>query len=258
MNMTRCAFVVTILLSLLARASLAQTNHRNFDELLKRHVTSPFGLVDYGALRMNHGMLDAYFNEVAQADLKSMEDEDRLAPLINLYNAAMIKVVLEHFPIGSIKDIPPNEVWQDNRWSIGAKTFTLDQIRDDLIMKSNDPRALFAIVDAARGSGPLRTEAYNAESLNAQLNEQMRWTHQNGSNYVSYDPETKTLKLSEIHKRFKPIFVKSAGSLEAFVAKYNPEVKAALDAGVKMKIEFTEFDWRINTTGCSSLELIES
>lgn len=249
MKSNRFAFIVTIMLGLLGSSASAQTNQRNFDELLERYVTAPFGLVDYGALRRNHGLLDSYLNEVAQADLKSMEDEDRLATLINAYNAAMIKIVLEHYPLKSIKDIPERETWKDVRWSVGGKLFSLEQIRDDLIMKSNDPRVLFALVDAARGSGPLRTDAYTAENVNGQLDEQMKWTHQNGSQYVNYDPNTRTLKVSEIYQRFKPHFVKAAGSIEAFVARYNPEVKAALDAGEKVKIEFIEFDWRVNTTG---------
>lgn len=248
MRSIRFIFAV-VLMGFLCRSSFAQTNQKNFDEFAQRYVSAPFGLVDYHALRVNHGLIDAYLNEVAQADLKSMEANDRLATLINAYNAAMVKIVLEHYPVKSVKDIPERETWKDVRWSIGGKMFSLEQIRDELIMKSNDPRALFAIVDAARGSGPLRSEAYTAERLNAQLEEQMKWTHSNGSQYVNYDPQTRTLKLSEIYKRFQAHFVKTGGSVEKYVAKYNLELKTALDAGEKVKIEYVEFDWRVNSTG---------
>ena len=74
-----------------------------FAQVLAKHVHN--GLVDYSGLKADPSKLDAYLAQLAAADLPSLPERERFAAYINLYNAATIKLILDHFPVASIRDI---------------------------------------------------------------------------------------------------------------------------------------------------------
>jgi hypothetical protein len=247
MRMPSFSIVVVVLMMLVVapRAS-AQAEHRNFDEFLQRYV-GPTGLVDYVGTRRDSTLLQSYVASLQSVDLKSLDRDERLATLINAYNAFTIQLIKENYPLKSIKDIPEEKRWKAVRWNIGGKTYSLDQIENDLIRpKFNEPRIHFALVCAARDCPPLRAEAYTAARLEAQLTDQMARTHANGSTWVSFDAASNTLAITPLYDWFKQDFLATAPSVEAYVAQYTPEVKTALDAGAKLTIEYKGYDWSLN------------
>ena len=99
-----------ILALALATAALAapafDPTHAGFDALLKRHVAD--GRVNYAALKAAPQPLDAYLDRLAavpEAEFKAWPEKERLAFLINLYNAATLKLIVENYPIKSIRSI---------------------------------------------------------------------------------------------------------------------------------------------------------
>jgi hypothetical protein len=89
-------------------------------------------------------------------------------------------------------------------------------------------------------SGPdLRSEAYNADTLGAQLDAQARDYLANKTKGMYYDAETKTFFLSSIFDWYRADF-ESQGGVWAFIRKYSGRDLA------HEKIRFLHFNWSLN------------
>lgn len=211
-----------------------------------RHVDD-HGMVDYVALKADPARLDAYLGELANAKLDPLDAQEKLATLINAYNAFTLKLISERYPIASIKDIPEAERWKAVRWNLGGTLTSLDAIEHQMIRaKFNEPRIHFALVCAGKGCPPLRNEPYVGSTLDEQLNDQMKKTHAGNGQWVSYDPATRTLTLTAIYQWFAGDFTKDGKPLADWVARFNPSVAEAQRTGAPLKIEYAPYDWALN------------
>jgi hypothetical protein len=224
-------------------------SHAALDHVLKAHVRD--AAVDYAALKAAPGPLDAYLDRLAavpEAEFNGWTESERLAFLINLYNAATLKLIAENYPVKSIKSIGwvPGSAWKQEGVRLFGKKISLDEVEHGIIRKKyKEARVHFALVCAARGCPPLRAEAFVAGRLDAQLQDQgVIFLGDGGKNRA--DVATRTLYLSEIFKWFAGDFEAASGSVQKFVAPFFPEpVRAALAAG-DFKIAHTEYDWSLN------------
>ena len=183
------------------------------------------------------------------AEFKTWPEKERLAFLINLYNAATLKLIVENYPVKSIRSIGwiPGSAWKKETVRLFGRKISLDDVEHGFIRKDyGEPRVHFALVCAARSCPPLRAEAYVGARLDAQLDEQGRvFLGQKEKNRV--DASAHTLFLSPIFKWFAGDFEASAaGSVEKFVAPFLPEPeRRALGAG-GFKTSYTDYDWSLN------------
>jgi hypothetical protein len=69
-----------------------QFDHTTLDDLLRRCVDGK-GYVDYAGLARYAGLLDGYLSRVAVVDFAGLARDDKLALLINAYNAATLRLV---------------------------------------------------------------------------------------------------------------------------------------------------------------------
>ncbi|MGE4159311.1 MAG: DUF547 domain-containing protein [Planctomycetota bacterium] len=220
-------------------------NHERLDALLKLHVNTQ-GMVDYRALLRESANLDLYLQEVASAPVNDMSRDQRLAYLINAYNACTLRLILDHYPLASIKDIPADKRWDAVRWKIGGRTLSLSQIEHEEIRPHfREPRIHFALVCAAKGCPPLRAEAYDANRLEAQLEAQARYVHTHPAWFV-FSPSDLVLKLTSLYDWYRSDFEQAAGGLEPFASKYSASLERALAQGQTPKLEFLDYDWSLN------------
>ena len=151
--------------------------HRPFDEILDIYVRD--GLVYYRALKGERGRFDRYLQSLADTSaetVKGWAPERQLAFWINAYNAAVLRTVIDHYPIrGKAPEYPANSIrqipgaFERLTHRAGGRTFTLDALERDVIAGFGDPRALFALSRGAMGGGRLKSEAYTAARLDSQL-----------------------------------------------------------------------------------------
>jgi hypothetical protein len=87
-------------------------DNSRLDALLRTHVDAD-GLVDYEGLGRDGAALDAYLSSVASAPFVEMGRDEKLALLVNAYNAFTLRLVLDHWPVASIKEIPSGKRWDD-------------------------------------------------------------------------------------------------------------------------------------------------
>jgi hypothetical protein len=213
--------------------------------------------VDYSKLKASRAQLDQYIARLGTVSSKQFDRwprDEQIAYLINAYNAIVLQQVIDDYPIvRSNKPAalvrPANSVWQIDgffttlKHRVAGRQLTLDQIEHEWLRpKYKEPRIHFALVCAAQSCPPLRNEAYRADRLNAQLDEQARaFLNDRARNRFDKD----TAQLSEIFKWFADDFGGEAG-LRAYLARYlNPELAGRI-RNTSYVIGYVDYDWMLN------------
>ncbi len=232
-------------------------DHKNLTEVLQQAVVvnGSVAKVRYKWLVKHQTKLILYLKDMAHVTPKvyqSWNDKDKMAFLINAYNAFTLKLIVDNYPLKSIKKIGGIFKFLKSPWKIDFitliwKRMSLDDIEHMLRTDFSDPRVHFAINCASVGCPALRNEAYVGSRLDSQLDEQTRLFLRDGvRNQI--DVTNKTLKLSKIFDWYEDDFNKKAGSVEKFIAPYitdDPAVRKSL-MNNEYKIEYTDYDWSLN------------
>lgn len=157
----------------------AGADHQAWDRLLKKHVNAQ-GLVNYRGFKADEKAFNQYLDLLSKnPPAASASKAEQMAYWINAYNAYTIRLVLDHYPVSSIKDIrpkaqtpPASTPWAGKFFRIGGQVMSLDDIEHGILRKKfDDPRVHFPLVCAARFCPRLRNEAYTATFLDEQLDD---------------------------------------------------------------------------------------
>ncbi len=236
----------------------AQTHfdHSAFDRLLHAYVDS--GLVDYPAFEQSPDFA-GYLERLSKFDPSHLATNERLAFWINAYNAYTIRLILEHHERKSIRNINKSigfikgyGPWKEKLAVVGDSAYGLDEIEQGIIRPEfREPRIHFALVCAAMGCPPLRSEAYTGERLDRQLDDQARTFLLHSPSMNRVDVEHRVVYVSQVFK-FRDYQKDFGGSKEAvarFIARYHPSgpERELLESGRWKKFEYTEYDWTLNS-----------
>ncbi len=225
-------------------------SHALFGRVLSNFVAN--ARVDYAALKASPGELDQYLADVAAVvprDFASWPESDRLALLLNLYNAQTLRLIIDHYPLKSIREIGllPGAAWRRSVVRFGGEVLSLDHLEHEVMRaRYDEPRIHFAVVCAAVSCPPLRSEPFVGARLGAQLDDQARrfLADPEKNRYAAAAGE---LWLSAIFDWYREDFTKPAGSLEAYVKPFLPaEVAAVMGRAAKLEVRFLEYDWALN------------
>jgi len=220
-------------------------DHSLFDRLL-HEVVDDEGFVDYAALGRNQADLNTYLESLASAPFGDLGRNGKLALLINAYNAFTLELILEHYPLASIRDIPTKQRWDAVRWDVGGKVYSLNQIEHEQIRPNfREPRIHFALVCAAVGCPPLRGEAYAADRLDEQLEQQTRRVHRD-RRWFRFSPESGNVELTSLYEWYRGDFEQADGTMLDHAARYREDLAAALESGERPEVEFLDYDWSLN------------
>ena len=209
--------------------------HRVWDQLLKEYVT-PTGKVDYSGLKQD-SRLDLYLDQLAQNPVSdAWSRSQKLAYWINAYNAFTVKLITEHYPVASIRDI--QRPWAKKFVELGEQKYSLNQIEHDIIRPLfQEPRIHFALVCAAISCPKLLNTSYQPELLDQQLDHQTRYfLNKSGKNKLAQNQ----VSISQLFNWYGRDF-KEKESIIAFLNRYS---ETAIDP--KAKIEFLPYDWSLN------------
>ena len=248
------AFIVVFLLVLLPSPARADEpfdqTHARYARVLAAVVKD--ARVDYAKLKADPTELDAYLKAVASvpgAEFARWSEADRLALLINLYNAQTLRLIVNHYPLKSIRSIGllPGAAWRESTVRFGGRIMTLGDLEHGMIrVEYREPRIHFALVCAAIGCPPLRSEPYVGARLGKQLDDQLRGFLA-APEKNRYDAAKNTLHLSPIFKWYATDFTEPAGSLALYVKPFLPEAqRSAFTDPAGVKVRFTEYNWALN------------
>lgn len=232
-----------------ARADL----HKIWDDVLRKHVKQE-GLVDYESLKGAQGSLDEYLNLLARTDPATLNTNGKLAYWINAYNAFTLKLILNHYPVKSIKDIPRR--WETKNWNAGGRMYSLNQIEHEILRKDfKEPRIHFAIVCASIGCPNLWNRAFTEDDIDQQLAEAGKNFFASPKHFKfetrrgAFGGDVTVMSLSKILKWFKEDFTDGGKKpVTDFVLQYvDSSVKNRISqAGDAFKIKYLSYDWDLN------------
>ncbi len=235
-------------------AAFDQT-HAQWSSVLKSSVVQK-GLatqVNYKAIKANPVIFEAYLSSlsaVTDAEFLTFTENQKLAFLINGYNAFTVKLIVDNYPVKSIRDLGSvfSSAWKKKFFKLFGLDRNLDNVEHDMIRKSfNEPRIHFAVVCASVGCPALRVEAYQASRLEAQL-ESAAHDFLSDTTRNRFLSDSKKLEISSIFKWYGDDFVKKFGSLEAFLADRftTNESDRILIRARKVPVRFLDYDWSLN------------
>ncbi len=236
-----------ILLGLFAFNVLAfDHSHQKFSDLLKDY-TSRNGYqvsVNYKELKKNSEKLKAYLSELealSKNDFEGFSKNQKLAFWINAYNAYTLKLIIDHYPIDSIKDVGSifTGPWDQKFITLFGKEMTLNDIEHSTIRKDfEEPKIHFAVNCASKGCPSLKQEAYVGSKLDQQLESATKNFLENKKKNF-YDESKNTLFISKIFKWYGDDFKEKFGSPKKFIQGYIKTQK-------NVQIEYLDYDWKLN------------
>lgn len=238
-------------IALTSSAQAFDDTHSAYTELLQRYVSA--GNVDYAELLAHRAELDDYIQDLADVNIREFQSWNgmmQLAFLINLYNAATLQLILDHYPVDSIKDIggAGTKPWALKVVNLFGKTISLDTVEHGMIRKNyDDPRVHFALVCAARGCPGLRSDAYTGETLDRQLDEQVR-TFLADPQKNRVDLKKHRLFLSPIFKWYKEDFQDQSKGPQRFLSQFLPRATGDELRRERFSVRYTDYDWTLNDT----------
>lgn len=247
------AALFALLVSLSGVHPAAAFDFSDWDALVKKYVAAKtIDGVRLNAVNYQELKNDADFKALAQrlesaelSDLKTRED--KLTFWINVYNILAAKMITDHHPVDSIKDVGSifKSVWKRDAGVVAGEQRTLNDVEHEILRKMGEPRIHVAIVCASVSCPDLRTEAYVAERLDEQLEDQMKLFLDNKEKGLIIDEKKNRVYLSKIFDWFEEDF-DSHGGVLAFVAKYVDPKTQALLKKPKLKVSYLDYNWNVN------------
>ena len=201
-------------------------DHSVLDGLLRAHVKN--GLVDYAVFK-NNADFARYLASLKSANLKGLEEAERIAFWLNAYNAYTIQLVASRGETESIRNINKSfglfrlkGPWTEDFVHAAGQTLTLDDVEHRILRKDfSEPRIHFAINLGAKGGPKMRSEAYTGAKLDDQLEEQTQvFLHETTKNRL--DTSQNIVYVSPVIARYREDFGASNNALGKFLAEYYP------------------------------------
>jgi hypothetical protein len=168
-------WLVACLMFCYGATTVAQPSHELWNGLLRQHV-SVSGRVQYKLLKAEQKTLNAYIDYLAKnTPQPKWSKTEKMAYWINVYNALTVRMVLEHYPIKSIRDLNGGNPWDVDCFETGGQRYSLNKIENDILRKKfGDARVHFALNCAAKSCPPLYNRAFMANNLDAQLTDRTK------------------------------------------------------------------------------------
>jgi hypothetical protein len=269
----RRALLGALLACTLAPTAFAQSAGTSFDHghaawtaLLKKHVLllrdGQASQVRYAGMATDRAALKAYLgtlSAVSQPAFAAFSKAQQQAFLINAYNAFTVELILTRYPnLKSIKDLGSllSNPWKPKWIDLLGGKMSLDDIEHETLRKRgvyDEPRVHFAVNCASIGCPMLREEAFVADRLEAQLEQQaQRFMADRTRN--RFNAQRGVLEVSKIFDWYGEDFRlghRGIASLPAFMARHadgladSPADRERI-RGQKVDIEFLDYDWALN------------
>lgn len=216
-------------------AEVKKLSHDAWNELLQKYVTAT-GKVNYSGLKADNAKLQSYLDLLAANPVQSSwTRNEKMAYWINAYNAFTIKLIVDHYPVSSITKIEGGKPW-DKKWiKLGDKTYSLNQIENEILRPQfGDSRIHFAVNCAAKSCPPLLNRAWTADNLEQNFEAQaVKFVNNPQFNVIA----EKKIQLSKIFEWYAGDF----GDIVSYLNKYSK-----LKINANAKVTYLEYDWALN------------
>jgi len=233
-------------------SSRQQVDHGAWDQFLNRYrvvghddvARLPYGSV----LTEDRTLLSSYLNRLAETPISTLSQPEQFSYWVNLYNALTVNVIMDHYPVSTIRDIDispglfSNGPWGASLINVEGEALSLDDIEHRILRPIwRDPRIHYVVNCAAVGCPNLPTQALRATS-NERILTAAAIAYINDPRGL--EVRSDGLTVSRIFDWFSEDF----GDLRAHLAQYAQRERAdTLAAGVP--INNYQYDWSLNDSG---------
>jgi len=230
----------------LAVCNAEEPDWSSYGQLLASHVSAGMKdnvnlmTVNYTAVKADENY-QLSLDTIANFDTNKLQGQnEKLAFYINAYNILAIKMVLDHWPVKSIKDAGSlfSSVWKKDVGKINQKTTSLHKVEHEILRKMAEPRIHMAIVCASVSCPDLRNEPYTSQKLSNQLDDQTQQFLKNDKKGLKLDGNT--IIISKIFDWFEDDF-DNQGGVKAFIRKFRED----LPANIKIDADLS-YNWNLN------------
>ncbi|WP_103069575.1 DUF547 domain-containing protein [Aquimarina sediminis] len=210
-------------------------DHQLWNSLLQKHVSDK-GIVNYKGFKKDRQELKAYLDKLSKnIPKKDWTKSDKLAYWINLYNAFTIQLIINNYPLKSIKDI--KAPWDFRFIKLETKWYTLNDIEHRILRKMGDPRIHFGINCASFSCPLLLNKAFTSQNVDSELEKlTVNFINDPIRNVITEN----SVQLSKIFTWFAKDF-RTDGSLINFLNKYS---KVTIKDNAKRS--FKKYNWDLN------------
>ncbi|MDH7447952.1 DUF547 domain-containing protein [Aquimarina sp. 2201CG14-23] len=230
--------IISLVLLLISFQIKAQENldHAVWDQILLINVSED-GKVDYKGFMRDSAKLYEYFTYLSDnPPATSWSKEETLAYWINAYNAYTIKLIIDNYPLKSIKEI--KNPWDRKFFKINGVLHSLNELEHKILRKLGDPRIHFAINCASFSCPIVWNRAFTARNVDNALDTLT-------GNFIN-DPLRNTItedvvEVSKIFSWFKKDFKVDGEDAKAFINKYS---KVKIDK--QPKKGYKKYNWSLN------------
>lgn len=229
-------------------------NHTVFDNILKEFVVyeRDQALFNYQALKRDSQKFEQYLTSLSQVkknEFESWNKKDQLAFLINAYNAFTIKLIIDNYPVKSIKELGSffSSAWKKEFIPLFGQKVHLDYIEHELIRKNYaEARIHFAVVCASIGCPNLQNFAYIGAQLDKQFDFAAKQFLASSKNELKL--EKKELHLSKIFKWYGDDFKSKYQTYLHYISDFlatDLTIQAKIKQG-NYNVEWKDYDWNLN------------
>jgi Protein of unknown function, DUF547 len=233
--------------------STASIDHAAWDRFLARHLVAGADGINRVAYRRvlpaEREALAVYLAALAGLPVTTYRRAEQLAYWINLYNALTVRVVLDHYPVASIRDIAlsgglfSRGPWRKKLMRVEGEEVSLDDIEHRILRPFwRDPRLHYALNCAALGCPNLQPRAFTAATAEVILDQAARAyvNHPRGTGIVG-----ERLYVSSIYVWYIDDFGGNDRGVIAHLRRYAaPPLAQALAS--QTSIAGDNYDWALN------------
>ncbi len=231
--------------------SRQQIDHSIWQGLLNRYVINAadgIARVDYANVSSDdRAQLKHYLSTLRTVSISGFSRPQQMAYWINLYNALTVDVVLDHYPVDSIRDIKLSGLFSSGPWNkslleIEGREVSLNDIEHRILRPIwSDARIHYALNCASLGCPNLQNEAFTEDNIDALL-EKAATEFINHPRAVRIDDDE--LIVSSIYDWFIEDFGDSEASVIQHLKHYARE---DLKLTLSRFDEFVDdYDWSLN------------
>jgi hypothetical protein len=235
--MKKIILVVFALFSVYGNAQDASVFLDKLDLFLKMNVAE--GKVAYTNIFENQNDLNELLVLAGSISISESDENLYQAFWINAYNLAVIKGIIDNYPINSPLDV--DGFFDTTVYKLAGKQISLNDIEHKLLRaKFKDARVHFVLVCGAIGCPPLINNAYMPDTIEAQLTQQTRIAL-NGD-FLKVDVNKKRVEVSEILKWYQEDFTQNGLTELDFINSYRNE-----KIPTNYKLTYSTYNWNLNT-----------
>ncbi len=256
--------MIAVLLAITSTAAFSDVEkfERLYGELLTKYWSPAVKVqginttvIDYSSMKQDTQSANSLFRKtlkaIEQVNPEQLQDRKvARAFWINAYNFAAIRLIIENYPVDSIRSLSISLFkypWSKKAIQIGGNSYSLQQIEKEVLLKQyNDPRILFSISCAAVSCPDIPSEQFVADRLDSQLDAMARNYFANSDKGLRLDRNKRSLTLSSVIKKDRYLFPDNERGIPDFILRYlEPDISGWLNANT-VSIDYFKHNWTLN------------